>query len=711
MAAGIRAREISGKTTLGLLLGSLLLPAMAATGGEHGADLEPEVQSKAGDPGQVVAFQYSLRNTGNSSDNYTISVSPPPQGWNATVSPGQASLAPNATRDVFLYVTIGANATEGSSHNLTLTARSEGNPLAYDDAVARVTVNQTAPPPEPDLVVVDIVWSPVYPQAGDSVTFTGTVKNQGNESAGNFTVRFVLDNATLSDHAVGGLAPRASMNVSSVVWNATAGNHTIKAIADVYGQVNESNEGNNERSEGFSVAQPPPPPPPPKPDLIVVDISWSPAFPVSGNNTTFTAWIKNDGQGSSGGFYVGFRLDNGTTLGDVLVPSLGAGNSTNVTSVGWNATQGNHTIRVVADLYGHQNESNEGNNERVESFSVAPPPPPPPPPKPDLVVLDITWSPVSLVAGNNTTFTATVKNQGNGSAGFFWVRFRLDGNVSLGDRAVSALAAGATVNVTSDAWNATQGNHTIQADADAYGQADESNEANNNRTESFSVAAPPPPPPPPPPKPDLLVLDIVWSPAAPIADQCVTFTGTVKNQGNGSAANFSVRLLLDGGVLAEPGLPGLAPGASANVSSGCWNATAGNHTIRAVADVYGVVDESDEANNARLEAFAVAAAPPVREVIYRIEVDFGMGGEIVVVTNKTLGRSYANVRVMGSCPGSAGYFAMVRASAAPLYEQATCIEGFFAGTGHEVLAPGFYDIAYALAGSGRFVIEVTGEPA
>jgi ice-binding like protein/CARDB protein len=109
------------------------------------------------------------------------------------------------------------------------------------------------------------------------------------------------------------------------------------------------------------------------------------------------------------------------------------------------------------------------------------------PPKADLVVQDITLTPSNPVSGDSVTFAATVQNVGNADAGAFTVHFLLDGVVSLGDREVAGLAADASITVTSDAWSALEGGHTITVTADALGQVAEGNEDNNARSEGFSV--------------------------------------------------------------------------------------------------------------------------------------------------------------------------------------------------------------------------------
>jgi uncharacterized repeat protein (TIGR01451 family) len=112
---------------------------------------------------------------------------------------------------------------------------------------------------QPDLIVEDISWStPV--NAGDSVTFTVTIKNQGNAQAGASVVKYYIDDDLLP-------SPNDKDDVSALnagvgssqtfSWTAQGGSHTVKAVADANSQVSESNEGNNERTETVNVNRPP----------------------------------------------------------------------------------------------------------------------------------------------------------------------------------------------------------------------------------------------------------------------------------------------------------------------------------------------------------------------------------------------------------------------------------------------------------------------
>lgn len=106
---------------------------------------------------------------------------------------------------------------------------------------------------------------------------------------------------------------------------------------------------------------------------------------------------------------------------------------------------------------------------------------------PDLVVDQLTFSPLNPIATDDVVFTARVRNAGNGAAGAFAVRFFVDG-AAVGTTNVANLGAGATSNVASPAWFSTEGTHDVRAVADADLQVGESNEGNNERTTTITVA-------------------------------------------------------------------------------------------------------------------------------------------------------------------------------------------------------------------------------
>lgn len=118
---------------------------------------------------------------------------------------------------------------------------------------------------KPDLVVTDITWSPVNPQAGNAVTLSATVRNQGTAAtpAGTILgVGFQIDGAGTSlwsDNYTSSLAAGASVvltvngGTNGAVWTAAAGTHSILAAVDDVNRIAESNESNNTFTRNITV--------------------------------------------------------------------------------------------------------------------------------------------------------------------------------------------------------------------------------------------------------------------------------------------------------------------------------------------------------------------------------------------------------------------------------------------------------------------------
>lgn len=106
----------------------------------------------------------------------------------------------------------------------------------------------------------------------------------------------------------------------------------------------------------------------------------------------------------------------------------------------------------------------------------------------DLVVTNITLSPVSPSAGEEVTITAQVKNVGNVNAsGRFYVRFSMDG-VHIDNASIPfGLNAGSSKLATTS-WTAQVGTHTVMVEADQpFNKISESSETNNTSYKTFTV--------------------------------------------------------------------------------------------------------------------------------------------------------------------------------------------------------------------------------
>jgi len=75
------------------------------------------------------------------------------------------------------------------------------------------------------------------------VTFTVKTKNLGSESAGGFYICYYVDGSYYDRDYVSSLSA-GSTTTTSFSWTAECGNYAIKAVADCYDAVTESDEEN-----------------------------------------------------------------------------------------------------------------------------------------------------------------------------------------------------------------------------------------------------------------------------------------------------------------------------------------------------------------------------------------------------------------------------------------------------------------------------------
>lgn len=439
----------------------------------------------------------------------------------------------------------------------------------------------------PDLVATALVAPPGNLTGGAPVAFTLSVANAGNASAPATNVTFYVDADLLGNATLPALENGTATNVTSPTWNATEGNHTIRAVIDPEGAVVEVTEANNELAFTLLVG----PPAPPLPDLIVLDAG--PAVePELGTTVSFQARLLNTGAGDAVSFVVRFVLDD-AVLGNRTVQRLGAGEGVTIRGPAWNVTGGNHTLEVLADARREVEETSEANNRFDLAFAAARP-------RftgPDLRVVRVALDPAHPLVGMPVKFLAHLENAGS-KAGSFLVLFRLD-NRTLHSEHVAGLGVNESLVVASPAWVAGVGNHTLVVEAD-LGPGNDSASMDNVLPVHFRI-------PPRAERPDL-VLDLLVVPAVLEPGAQVRFAAVVRNNGSWPAPASAVRFTVDGAKLGDAPLPALEPGETTRVTAPAWNATAGPHVLHAKADPGGAVPEANNANNALARNLTVAAA-------------------------------------------------------------------------------------------------------
>lgn len=187
----------------------------------------------------------------------------------------------------------------------------------------------------------------------------------------------------------------------------------------------------------------------------------SPSSGQPGTWFTFSASASNDPDGSIVSYIWNFG-DGGTDSG--------------VTAYNSYAVDGTYTVQLTVT----DNDGATDITTRSVSVQAAT--------APDLVVQSINYAPTSPVIGQSVTFSITVMNQGNATAGSF--RIRLTGTSSSTQTYITQLAAGAS-QVVSLALPLTSSSETFTATADDLDQINESIETNNTNTVLVTAAATP----------------------------------------------------------------------------------------------------------------------------------------------------------------------------------------------------------------------------
>ena len=419
----------------------------------------------------------------------------------------------------------------------------------------------------PDLIVSDVTWLPADAGVGDTVTFTATLKNQGTGRAEPSRLACYISGSYTGFVNIAKIEANASAT-ATFQWPATSGIYTVSVVADCDNQLIESDENNNKTARTIPIIPP---------DIFIPSIAWSPVNPAIDDTVTFTVNITNEGGGRAESFYVAYYLDD-ALLTTEFISVIASGASVNTTCT-WQALNGRHTFKAVADYNKAVSENNENNNENKVTVI---------PLMPDLAVGTVTWSPADMPVGSKVTFNINIENQGNLSAGSSRVAYYVDGSIA-GYNDIDRLGAGASVS-RSFPWVIAAGSHTITIVADSNDQVFELYEDNNSKVVNI-------------PLPELIVKDITWSPPEASIGDNVTFTAAIHNQGPGQTSDLRVACYIDGLLLNSRDLPKINPEGSAAVSF-VWTTTAGKHDIKMFADYGNRVTEVDETNNEKKISFS-----------------------------------------------------------------------------------------------------------
>ena len=229
--------------------------------------------------------------------------------------------------------------------------------------------------------------------------------------------------------------------------------------------------------------------------------------------------------------------------------------------------------------------------------------------QPDLLITNID-APSSATERDIINVSNTVKNQGDTSAGSFYIYFYLSpdttittSDTKIGERYVSSLSATASssANTSCTLPSGVTGSYYVGAIVDATGSVSESNENNNTGYDPTPINISPAPP-----GPDLVVISID-APNSAIAGESVNVWNTIKNGGDAPASSFYIYFYLSTNTTITPSdtkigeryVSNLSAGASSGATSSLTlpSGVTGSYYVGAIVDATGSVSESNENNN------------------------------------------------------------------------------------------------------------------
>ncbi|MBD3388488.1 MAG: hypothetical protein GF416_05400 [Candidatus Altiarchaeales archaeon] len=390
--------------------------------------------------------------------------------------------------------------------------------------------------PGPDLQISNLVISDMTPAMGDSVTFTATVVNTGDEAtSGNKYIKYVTNESEclIATSKNVNLAAGGGTDTITGNWNVNvAGKQTITAMIDRnhvcanYDYTDETDEGNNNFTSTLVDITPP--------DLVVESLEFIPSDPGIGENVILRATIRNDGTAKAvNSIYVMFQ--NATSCIGYRSTSLdiNPGQSYQMSDYTWSMKwPGTQTITATVDRdiagcnwnFDYNAEADETNNELANTFTVL---------QPDLIIESLQVEPASPGTNEYVTFRATVGNQGPGTAGYtIQVGFKNATTCIATSLSSNDIPPGGSLDITHSRYWRWPGAQTLTAYVDTEVPAcswyfdnhpDELDEGNNDLSTTFTVL-----------QPDLEIVNVVPDPDPP-APGANYFDITVRNNGPGTA--------------------------------------------------------------------------------------------------------------------------------------------------------------------------------
>ncbi|MBN1190173.1 MAG: hypothetical protein JXA46_10505 [Dehalococcoidales bacterium] len=296
-----------------------------------------------------------------------------------------------------------------------------------------------------------------------------------------------------------------------------------------------------------------------KPDLVITDITWSPANPLVGDKVTFYYTEKNLGNTATGNYVVCLFI-GGVSLGIMEKDSLEAGQARSNEKFSYQWTPviaGEQNVTAQIDISSLVNESNEYNNDLRRTIRVAARMSPDITAMVDLKPGMVTLDKTNVKPGESVTVSFDIQNLGTTASGIFTTGVYFTTYQHLDETLLTTVSSGLIPAGSSKSVSQTVtipsnitigGYYLLQVWVDNSRTAIETNEENNKSATGITVTVDTQ-------KPDLQLTDasILLSKDSLPPDGYLMVSATVRNQGTQIAGSFYAVI----SISEKKGIPGV----------------------------------------------------------------------------------------------------------------------------------------------------------
>ncbi len=432
----------------------------------------------------------------------------------------------------------------------------------------------------PDLMVQRITHTPRYPTTNYTVTFTVTVKNQGDLTTDTSVLYVTITGPQIKDYSFDtpALEGGATYSAQFIYKMTPKGIYTITAFADNANVVAESDETNNTKTIDVLCTTPN------KRDLVVEILEYTPPNPFAGDLITITAGVKNIGPTQAEASTLRLDVGGETNPPTYAIPAIDP-DAVYTVKRQIALAAGTYPITATADIYDTVTEFDENNNTTVEYMTVAAPP------LPDLVVSSLTHTPVNPVTTDMVFIRAVVQNTGITSSTASLLEIDVNGESTPAAYEIPPLLPMETCEIERQMNFMVPGTYQVSATADVNNDVAEAFEPNNTTTDTIHVFEPP----------DLIVSNLGYSPDIAVTSETITLRAEVKNAGGSACTSSTLAILV--GSAGDPVLfdiPALDGGTTRSIDLKIVFSEPGSVPITATADAEDAIKELNEDNNVKI---------------------------------------------------------------------------------------------------------------